>query len=519
MEKEVFLYERKIHKENALNIWCMFPAVYNFGMAALGYLSIFKIFDKNENFHAERIFTDTEKTQIPFSDVDLIIIPFTFEMDFLQILALFEKYNIPFKAKDRDERYPLIFSGGPVMFANPEPYCEFFDVINIGDGEEVNLQVGEFIRNNKNLSKKEILEKLADINGLYIPHYNDNKPISKNAVDKIECLATPILTENSFFKNTYVIEIVRGCPIQCGFCLASYMNLPCRFANYEKIIENIDFGLKHTNKIALLGALILAHPQIEDICRHILEKQKELKNIELSVSSLRADYIPDIVIETLVKCGQKHSTIAIEAGSERLRKVINKKLSEEQILNTVKKCSNLGLKGLKCYAMIGLPTETKDDLVEMVELAKKMKNIDKSFNLTFSFSTFVPKAQTPFQFAQRDDNKTLEKKFEFLKKELHKIGIEIRISSTKWDYYQALLARGDRNLTDYLIDVYKNGGNLGAFKQVYKEYYKKGILKHADEYALNEIKSIENLPWKDQTCTKSHEFLLKEYKRLIFEQK
>ena len=526
--EEIFLYDSPIDKKPEINIWIAFPAIYSFGMSSLGYMSIFKTLDKRRDYFVERIFTDTKSTKIPVEHVDLMCFSFSFELDFLGMFKILSKYNIPFNSKDRTEKHPIIFGGGPVLSANPEPYSDFFDFINIGDSENLDTTVIDIIKNNKNLSKKEILEKLSTIEGIYVPSLTefdvDNNTVLMNGkpleVQKItakldNCIATPVLSESSYFSNTYIIEIARGCAQRCGFCLASYLNLPVRFVDYEKIIERIDFGLKYTNKIALLGALITAHPDFDKICEHILKQKSQIPELEMSVSSLRADAISPLVVKTLVECGQKNSTIAIEAGSERLRKLINKNLSESQIFETIKIAKDNGLRGIKIYAMIGHPTETIDDIKELVQLARSMKETYKGFDFSYSFTTFVPKAHTPFQFCKREDTKSLEKKYAYLKKEFHKAGIKINCTSAMWDYYQALLSRGDRRLGQYLIEVYNESGNLGAFKQVYKKMHKKGLLPPPDYFASNEIPTDKNLPWNFIKFYPGSDILIKEYQRLI----
>lgn len=527
-DTEKFLYKRAISKDADFNIWSVFPANKTFGMSALGYLSIFKMFDMHEDYSVERVFLDSQTTKIPYNKVDVIFLSFVFEFDFLQIFKIFDKFSIPYKSKDRGENAPIVIIGGPVMTANPEPFAEFFDCIVVGDAEDIDKDVIDVIKNNRGLPKTEILRKIVGVQGIYIPEfseynkesrevlYNGDKfTVKRRSANLKECVATPILTENSYFKNTYVIEIARGCPMRCGFCLASYMTLPTRHPSFESVVNNIDFGLQNTDKIALLGALISSHPDYDKICEYIYQKACNGEKFELSVSSLRADFISDISVKMLVACGQKHSTIAIEAGSERLRKVINKNLTNEQIKNAVDVCYKNGLKGLKIYAMIGLPTETMQDLEELIELIKSLKSEFKGFDLSLSFASFVPKAQTPFQFCKREDNKSLEKKYEFLRKQFAKIGVKISVSSVKWDYYQALLARGDRQLTDYLIEVYKAGANLGAFKTVYKEYEKNGVLPSSDYFALREIERHEILPWEYITSCVDKEFLAKENARLL----
>ena len=209
------------------------------------------------------------------------------------------------------------------------------------------------------------------------------------------------------------------------------------------------------------------------------------------------------------KGGQKNSTIAIEAASERLRKVINKNLKEEQILNAVKISRENGLKGLKIYSMIGIPTETQEDIEEFLTLAKKIKNENKGFNITFSFSTFVPKPHTPFQWCKREDSKSLEKKQKYLEKELAKLGMESKFSSIKWDYWQTLLSRGDETLTPFLIEVYQKGGKSGAYKSALKK------LSVSTEKAINGFDLTEPLPWDNIDIYPSKQLLINEYKRLM----
>lgn len=512
---EKYLYSTK-NKTTDFNVWMAFPGIYSFSMSSLGYLWLFKNLDMLEDVNIERVCTDTEKTKFMIKDVNLIGFSFSFDLDFLNIFKMLDKYKIPLKSKDRNESHPLIFGGGPVLTANPTPFASFFDYIIIGDGEEANIKSIEICKANRDKSKAEILEMLSKVEGIYVPTLNQQKVVKANC-KLSECISTPILSEKSFFKNTFIIEIARGCANRCGFCLASYLSLPARFIAYEEIISTIDKGLENTNKIALLGALISAHPRFEDICNYIYEKRQNDHDIELSVSSLRADSIEPNVVKTLVACGQKHTTIAIEAGSDRLRKVINKNLEEEQILKTVKTAQENGLKGLKIYAMIGLPTETMADLKEMVNLVKKIKKSYKGFDLTFSFSTFVPKPHTPFQWCGREDIKSLELKQNYLKKEFHKIGAKARFSSIKWDYYQALLSRGDSQLDDYIVKVYELGGNIGAFKTAYKEVAKEKNLPNSDYYASREIALDEPLPWDFIDVSPGKDYLKKEHDNLLHE--
>lgn len=507
---ETYLYKRKTGKETDYNVWFAFPECYSFSMSSLGYLWIFKEIDEMDNVFTERITTDTVNPTVRADKVDIIGFSFSFDMDFMNMFKIMEKYKIPFKSKDRDKT-PLIFGGGPVLTANPEPYKDIFDFMVIGDGEGVNKKAVEICRENRNKPKTEILKILSEVEGIYVPyiHTADN-PVKKGYSELKECVYTPILTDESFFPNTFILETSRGCYNCCGFCIASYLNLPARFVEYETIINTIELGLKHTNKIALLGALVSAHPKFEEICDYIRKKIESGKEIEMSISSMRANTLSPNIIKTLVATGQKNITIAIEASTERLRKVINKNIKEEDIFSAIRVSKENGLKGVKIYAMLGLPTETQEDIEGFITLGKKLKQEFKGFDITFSFSTFVPKPHTPFQWCGREGIKSLESKINYLKKEFHKMGMGAKFSSPKWDYYQAVLSLGDVTLTDYLIEVYKQGGKLGAYRSAAKK-----LNIDTDKIVSPKAPQKFTLPWDVININPGRDILLKEYNRLM----
>lgn len=509
MSREKFLYNPKISKDADFNMWMAFPGIYSFSMSSLGYLWMFKCIDELEDVNIERICTDTKETILHKENIDLFGFSFTFDTDFLTIFSMLERFKYPLKSAERDSSCPLIFAGGPVVTANPQPYKDFFDFFIIGDGEDVNLQVVELCKVNKDKPKDAILKELAKLEGVYVPALG-KYPVKKLTKKLSECIYTPILSENAFFKNTFILEMSRGCTNRCGFCLASYLNLPLRFMPYEELIDVINLGLSNTNKIALLGAQISAHPHFKDVCEYIYNKIQNGEKIEMSVSSLRVDAISPDVVKTLVAAGQKNSTLAIEAGSERLRKVINKNVTEEQIFNAVKIAKECGLKGLKFYGMLGLPTETQEDLNEIIRLAARLKAEFKGFDISFGFSSFVPKPHTPFQWCGREQTKSLEDKANFIKKELHKLGVSSSVSSIKWDYWQAVLSRGDETFTDFLIDVYRKGGKIGAFKSAAKEHN-----INTDYYAYANYSLDDTLPWDFIKVSPGKEFLTQENRRLL----
>ena len=504
LQNDIYLYGRNSHKNADFNVWMGFPGPESFALSSLGFLWMYKSLDETDDINVKAVYTDTYA--LPKQKPDMIGFSFTFDMDFINIFKMIENFDLQLYNRKEDD--PLIFAGGPVVTANPKPYSKFFDFFIIGDGENLNLEVAKLCKLNSAKSKSEKLELLSKLEGVYVPSL-EQKCVKKvtNSIDK--CIYTPVISNKAFFKNTFIVEVERGCANKCGFCLASYLNLPIRFTQYQDIIDKIEMGLKYTDKIALLGAQITAHPKFKEICNYIYKQIEQGKKINMSISSMRVDAFSPEVVKTLVAAGQKNTTLAIEAGSETLRKLINKNLSEEQIFSAVDVAVKNGLKGFKFYGMLGLPTETYQDLDEMIMLAKKIKQKYKSFDISFGFSSFVPKPNTPFQWCGREDTKSLEKKVAYLKKELHKLGIKAQFSSIKWDYYQAVLSRGDESLCDYLVDVYKNNSTLGAFKN----YAKNKI--NTDFFALNNYNYETKFPWDFIEIKPGKEFLIKESKRLL----
>ena len=476
-----------------------YPEKEEFALSSLGYMWLFKISDTLNGIDTARVSTD--EPAFPFKNTEAVAFSLSFDFDFNGVFEILERNNIPFLRPERGEHHPIIFAGGPVITTNPRPYDEIFDFMIIGDGENIFEEVLNILKQRDN--KQKSLEKLSKLDGIYIPGIT--RKVKKGTAKLDNVIYTPILSENSYFKDTFIVELQRGCMNRCAFCTASYLNLPFRYYPYEQIIEAIETGLKHTNKIALLGAQISAHPDFNKIIKYLKDKMESGENIELGISSLRTDSITPKLIQTLVLGGQKTSTIAIEAASERLRKFINKNLSSEQILNAVKICRENRLTGLKIYSMTGIPTETWEDIEEFISLAKKIKSENKGFDITFSFSTFVPKPHTPFQREKREATKELEKKQKFLEKELAKIGINSKFSSAKWDYWQTLLSRGDSSLGKFMVEVYKNGGGHSAYKSALKH------LNIDTSKTIDGFNAEDDLPWD---IFEYNEPLDKEFNRL-----
>ena len=487
----------------SFNLIMGFPACKSFALSSLGYMWLYKTASEIVDTNVNMVCTDYT-SDINIKNINAISFSMSFDFDFNGVFEILDRYKIPLLSKDRNENYPVIFAGGPVITTNPEPYRQIFDFMVIGDGEDLIKKIVYVLK--KHSVKADALKELSNYDGIYIPDITQRV---KKVTEKLNnVIYSPVISDESYFKNTFITEVSRGCMNRCAFCTASYLNLPFRNYDYEKIVEAIELGLKYTNKIALLGAQLSAHPQFEKILDYLNNKMENGTDIELSVSSLRTDSVTPKLVKALVSGGQKSSTIAIEAASERLRKFINKNLSNRQIFDAVKTSRENGLKAIKIYSMIGIPSETDEDIKEFITLAKELKEQNKGFEITFSFSSFVPKPQTPFQNCPREDTKLLEDKQKFIEKSLSKLGISSKFSSIKWDYWQTVLSRGDESLTPLLINVYKNGGKLGAYKKAVKEL-EIDISKTISGFSEN-----KKLPWSFIENYTSEEQLYSEYKRL-----
>ena len=445
-----------------------FPNTYQIGMASLGYQTAWKLFNQNENVKTIRWFTDIKESCTGMSWYVPAYVGFSFswELDYKNIFELLEKNNIPLYSKDRTEEDPLIFCGGQVPNANPEPFCNNVDFFLIGDLEIIAEDFIKKIIEIKDLSREEKLNELSKLPGVYVPSCRGVacNTSTQRQFTRSNLSHSSILTPNSVWPNTFILEVVRSCPELCRFCLASYGSLPFRTPDVKNnLIPIIDLGLKYTNKIGLMGASVTQHPQFEELLNYLLTNN----DIQVQIASIRADTISTKITEGLYKLGAKSLTMAVETGSERLRDIINKKVNNGTIIKSIQTIYNAGFNSIKLYGMVGLPHETDSDLKETVSFLKEIKSKNKTKKLVWGSSVFVPKATTPYQRYGMD--KTADKKLEYLKKELHKIGVDFRAESYKWAKIQALISRGDRSINEVLFNAYRYGSTLGSFSKAMRE--------------------------------------------------
>jgi radical SAM superfamily enzyme YgiQ (UPF0313 family) len=491
-------------------------------MAGLGYQLVWSLLEKDETLDVHRGFTDM--TQPGANTSELFGFTLSWELDFINVLNILKENGINPLASRRTDQDPIVFGGGPVLTANPEPFADFFDVILLGDAEATVpafIEAFKQCRGAKN--RKEKLIALANISGIYIPQFYEctyhphNGSIKSIQITEAgipefvskQTFTAPnnyvahsvILSPDTTWGNTFLIEVVRSCPQECRFCLASFLTRPFRATNVEAIVDTIDFGLKHTKKIGLLGPSITEHPEFEKIAEALLKRPET----QISIASVRADTLSEPILRMLKELGQKSITIAIESGSERLRSIMKKNLTEEEIFRAIDLIASAGLTATKFYGIVGLPYETKEDLDETIRLMTALKKSHKQMRFTLGISSFVPKAQTPFQWAGRD--RKCKQKIEYVRKNLAKIGIDIRPESHNWSDIQTLLSRGDRRLTPLLMQVAEAGGTLGAWKREAKNCQKQ--MPDLDYYIFRNIPETELLPWHHLTDSARTAYLQK----------
>lgn len=513
MTSAVFTSERLLFtpltpNADAIKTIFAFPNQYSVGITSLGYQVVWATLSSRPDLQVSRLFTDCHEP-LP-QQAELLGYSLSWELDYVNILNLLEFLEIPLKATQRTDSHPLVFGGGPVLTANPEPFAAFFDVILLGDGENL---LGDFIDAYQQVRTAERivqLRHLAQVPGIYIPSlYEVSYQESTGKIQKIQPIdaqipavitkqtyrgntlsASTVVTEKAAWENIYMVEVVRSCPEMCRFCLASYLTLPFRTPSAtDSLIPAIEKGLTVTNRIGLLGASVSQHPEFEVLLDYL--NQPKYENVRLSIASVRTNTVTKKLAEILTKRDTRSITIAVESGSEQLRNIVNKKLTTEEIIQAAINAKAGGLSSLKLYGMVGIPGEDMSDVEQTVAMMKRIKKAVPGLRLTLGCSTFVPKSHTPFQWF--GVNKQAEKRLQFLQKNLRPQGMEFRPESYNWSVIQALISRGDRRLSPLLELTRYYGDSLGSFRRAFKEL--RGQLPELDFYVYANWSTEQVLPW------------------------
>ncbi len=492
-------YIRKPHTDR-LRVALAFPNTYYVGMSNLGFQTVYQLFNAHDAVVCERIFLPpkqqlkeqlasktpliTIESQSLARDFDVIAFSVSFEWDYTNILTMLRLAGVPVRAASRTSRDPLIVIGGAVTFVNPEPLALFADVIAAGEGEE--LVPGLVSSLLESGTRKKLLESLAQKRGFYIPSFYDveykrdgtidrfvplegtgaPQTVRKASVPTTEALDPPctrIFTPDTEFGSRFLVEVVRGCANLCRFCWAGYNYLPVRAFPADRILERAREARAHARHAGLVSIALCDHPEIDRILKGLADM-----GYAISPASLRLDDLTETIVRQLRDSGEKTLTIAPETGSDRLRRVINKTVTNEEILDRAELIFSSGIENLKLYYMIGLPTETDADLVAIRDLTLQMREIMLKHSrarghvgrIIGSVNPLVPKPSTAYQWLPMEDPALIEQKVHRLRELTSDLdNVFFNIKSERHSFYQALLSLGDRRVAPAIEAAEANGGD------------------------------------------------------------
>jgi radical SAM superfamily enzyme YgiQ (UPF0313 family) len=501
LSKEVG-YIRKPHG-GKLRVALAFPNTYFVGMSNLGFQTVYKLFNAEPDIVCERFFLPpktelaaqraagapvvTLESQTPVGEFDIVAFSVSFEWDYTNVLTLLRLAGIPLRTTDRNHRHPLIMIGGAVTFVNPEPLALFADVIAAGEGEAL---VPPLLRAFKEAEDRDdLLRRLVAERGFYVPSFYDVEyagdgtiarfvplagtgapPVVRKAALKtteaVDPPATTVFTPETEFGSRLLIEVVRGCANLCRFCWAGYNYLPVRAFPMDRILAIAERAKPHSNRAGLVSIALCDHPDIEAILTGLVKM-----GYAISPASLRLDDLTPTILDLLRQSGEKTITIAPETGSDRLRRVINKTVTNDEIVQAAEYIFASGMENLKLYYMIGLPTETDDDLVAIRDQVLQLREVmmrhartrGQVGKIVGSVNPLVPKPGTAYQWLAMEDDRSIDRKIKRMRSLVSDIdNVYFNIKSERHSFYQALLSLGDRRVAPAIEAAERNGGNWRA---------------------------------------------------------
>ena len=472
-----------------------YPNFYRVGMSNLGIHIIYALLNSRREVTCERFFLPEQstlekisranlsllsmETQTPLNKFQVVGFAVSFEPDYFNVVKMLKLGKINPRASQRTDFDPITIAGGPCATFNPEPLAEIFDAFVIGEGEVILPPLIDEIISSENLPRLQRLEKLSQIPGVYVPAFP--KKVSRQWIKNLDDYPahSTILTDDAEF-NMYLIETARGCGRHCRFCMAGYCFRRPRNRSLDVLKSEILHAKKFGKKIGLMGAAISDYPQIDELCKFILGER-----LQMSVASFRADSVTFELVKSLAASGLKTLTIAPEVGSEKMRRVVNKGITEENIFSAIELGLSAGIKNFRLYFMIGLPFEELSDVEAIAELSARVKKFCNG-RLTLSVNPFVPKPFTPFQWSPFAKKKYLDAALKILRGQLKSVrGVEIISESVRSSQVQAILSRGDKKISEVVLQ----SESLQEFRQ---NFTAAGL---DENFYLREIPFDENLPW------------------------
>jgi radical SAM superfamily enzyme YgiQ (UPF0313 family) len=490
-----------VHKDwgGKLPVAIIYPNSYYLGMSNLGIQAIYTLLNHRPDIVCERVFWEkpengslvpsiSVESQRPLTDFAVLAFSVTYELDYFNIPQILRAAGIPLFSRERDETHPLIIAGGACITANPMPVAPFFDCVCIGEAEVILPSLLPALKQGTEVSRGEAFALMARVPGVYVPQHPKSPVVRQWAHDLDDFpVHSAVLTPDTELGDLYLIEVERGCPWGCRFCLVCGAFWPMRHHSAESLIAQARVGLKYRRRLGLVGPAVSDHPQFDQLLSAL-----KAMGAEISVSSLRIKPLHSLALSELARGGTNTVALAPEAGSERLRRVIKKGINEDDILAAVQQVSQYDIAQLRLYFMIGLPTETDDDAKAIADLSLKCKEVlekkKSTTRIVLSVPPFVPKPGTPFQWLPMEDLSVVRRRLSGLRNRLEPNGIKVAGDSPAWSEVQAVLARGDDKMAGVLAEV----------KEASLPEWRKALKKHGlevDSYAHRKFATDSDLPW------------------------
>ncbi len=551
---------KKDHRNIKLSFALAFPDVYEIGTSHFGLQILYHILNSHDEIAAERVYTpavDMEaylrssctpitslETQKPLDRFDIVGFSLLYELNFTNIITMLELANIPFFARQRDHSYPLIIAGGPCT-CNPEPVADFFDAMVIGDGENVIMEMSRAWLNWKaeeKADKRALLKSWSEIEGVYIPeffspkfdgagfqtlvpefsHYQTVKRAVVTDLDSAPFPDAPIIPYGKPVHDRLRLEVSRGCTRGCRFCQAGMIYRPVRERSVETLLSLSNNCVASTGyeDVSLLSLSTGDYGCIVPLIERLMH-QYESNHIAVSLPSLRVGTLTPELMNLIRRVRKTGFTIAPEAGSQRLRNVINKNINESDIIDTVNDAFRLGWQVIKLYFMIGLPTETDNDLQAIVDMVKRLRKIKRpngsKSRINVSVATFIPKPHTPFQWSSQISLSESKEKINWLKKRLKMPGVHFKWQNPEASVLEGLWARGDRRLSNLLLTAHKKGCKFDGWSdkfeyKLWQEAFRDEGLR-MDFYTTRKRDTAEPLPWDHIDTRVTTAFLENEWQK------